>query len=155
MFKVERHSLSEENETSSLPLNKTKQIVKERPQSYKAVDDNARRRLLELITVRKESIKTAASKLGINYSTAKSVLNTFRNQGRIDKKRFRSKRGLKCSEEPREPFDLPGESPLGCSADLESMKSITMTYASRDEEKPDSQYLSSDEKDRLHVFVHG
>ena len=80
VFKVEKHSLLEENEsTSQSNAPKTKAISKDRPQSYRAVDDKARRQLLELITIRKESIKTAAAKLGINYSTAKSVLNTFRN----------------------------------------------------------------------------
>lgn len=131
VFKVEKHSLLEENElTYQSKAQKTKAISKERPQSYRAVDDKARRQLLELITIRKESIKTAAAKLGINYSTAKSVLNTFRNQGRIDKKRFRSKRG---SKQNGDSFDQGGEPPLGCSTDLQSMKSITVGYASSED----------------------
>ena len=93
--------------------------------------------------------------MGINYSTAKSVLNTFRNQGRIDKKRFRSKKGSNDIEMTNKWITMRGEKQqiLGRSTDLDSMKSITVNFAVREEKE--EQSLSYEEKQSLHTYVYG
>ena len=52
---------------------------------YDRVDTEKRKRLLHLVDVAGVSIKAAARQLGINYSTAKTILQLYRRSGRIER----------------------------------------------------------------------
>jgi hypothetical protein len=63
----------------------SKKIIKRRT-AYQKIDDDVRLELLNAVQKRGETLKSASKRLGINYSSAKSVLHTFRKEGRILKK---------------------------------------------------------------------
>jgi hypothetical protein len=63
----------------------TKKIRKKR-NAYQKIDDDLRIKLLEAVQQHGETLKAAASRYGINYSSAKSILHTYRKEGRILKK---------------------------------------------------------------------
>lgn len=52
---------------------------------YQAVNSEIRRELLTFVSDQGFSIKDAAIRLNINYSTAKTILQLYRRTGRIDK----------------------------------------------------------------------
>ena len=63
-----------------------KVISKKKENIYKKVDNKKRLLLLKLVKDEKKSLKEAANYLGINYSTAKTILRVFRIEKRILKK---------------------------------------------------------------------
>jgi hypothetical protein len=63
-----------------------KVIPKKKENIYKKVDNKKRLLLLKLVKDEKKSLKEAANYLGINYSTAKTILRVFRIEKRILKK---------------------------------------------------------------------
>lgn len=63
----------------------SKKIRKKR-NAYQKIDDETRLELLEAVQKRGETLKSAAKRLNINYSSAKSILHTYRKEGRILKK---------------------------------------------------------------------
>ena len=52
---------------------------------YDSIGNVKRRRLLEMVTEEGVQIKIAAERLGLNYSTAKTILQLYRRSGRIEK----------------------------------------------------------------------
>jgi transposase-like protein len=64
---------------------KSKKIRKKRS-AYQKIDDDVRVKLLEAVQQNGETLKSAAKRYGINYSSAKSILHTYRKEGRILKK---------------------------------------------------------------------
>jgi len=69
-----------EEETAS----KSKKIRKKR-NAYQKIDDDIRLRLLEAVQ-RGETLKSAAKRYQVNYSSAKSIFHIYRKEGRILKK---------------------------------------------------------------------
>jgi hypothetical protein len=67
---------------SSKPKNLTQ---KRNKRNYIQVDTDKRKELLEVIQEEKMTIKAAAEKLKINYSTAKNFVKLYRKYGRIQK----------------------------------------------------------------------
>ena len=63
---------------------KSKKIRKKR-NTYQKIDDETRIKLLDAVQ-QGETLKAAAKRYGINYSSAKSILHTYRKEGRILKK---------------------------------------------------------------------
>jgi len=63
----------------------SKKIAKRRC-AYKKIDDDVRLQLLDAVQKKRETLKAASKRLGINYSSAKSILHTYRKEGRILKK---------------------------------------------------------------------
>jgi len=63
---------------------KSKKMRKKR-NTYMKIEDDARIKLLEAVQ-QGETLKAAARRYNINYSSAKSILHTFRKEGRILKK---------------------------------------------------------------------
>jgi transposase len=47
------------------------------------VSSEKRQRLIQLIELEKMGIKEASQRLGLNYSTAKSILRKYRHTGKI------------------------------------------------------------------------
>jgi len=78
---VQSLNLADFDSTSS----QSKKIRKKRT-AYQRIDDDLRVELWEAVRQRGESLKAAAKRLNINYSSAKSIFYTFRKEGRILKK---------------------------------------------------------------------
>lgn len=60
--------------------------IRKKRNAYDKIDDDKRLQLFDAVQHRGETLKSAAKRLGINYSSAKSILHTFRKEGRILKK---------------------------------------------------------------------
>jgi len=75
---------------------KSKKIRKRRS-TYKKIDDKSRADLLNAVQ-EGETLKAAAKRYGINYSSAKSILHTFRKEGRIFKKSAQERNTRKRSK---------------------------------------------------------
>ena len=73
-----------EDQNSKMFIHKV--ISKRKDNIYKKVDNRKRLLLLRMVKDEKKSLKEAASCLGINYSTAKTILRVFRIEKRILKK---------------------------------------------------------------------
>jgi len=71
------------HDTDSLS-DKSKKIRKKR-NTYQKIDDETRMKLLDAVS-QGDTLKAAAKKFSVNYSSAKSILHTFRKEGRIFKK---------------------------------------------------------------------
>ena len=77
----------------------SKKIRKKRT-AYQRIDDDIRLQLWEAVHKRGESLKSAAKRLKVNYSSAKSIFHTYRKEGRILKKTLLEKSVKICN------FDL-------------------------------------------------
>jgi hypothetical protein len=82
---MEEDSMMEEEDTSDGISTQSKKIAKRRC-AYQKIDDDIRLQLLEAVKTKRETLKSASKRLGINYSSAKSILHTYRKEGRILKK---------------------------------------------------------------------
>eukprot|EP00357_Protocruzia_adherens_P002163 CAMPEP_0114973070 /NCGR_PEP_ID=MMETSP0216-20121206/750_1 /TAXON_ID=223996 /ORGANISM="Protocruzia adherens, Strain Boccale" /LENGTH=558 /DNA_ID=CAMNT_0002333521 /DNA_START=480 /DNA_END=2156 /DNA_ORIENTATION=+ len=82
--------------------NRNRLQSKQRKEKYSVTDNDTRMELITLIERKNLTIKKAAEQLGLNYSTAKSVVQMYKKEGRILKKSIRKKRSLKggSSESP-------------------------------------------------------
>jgi len=76
----------------------SKKIRKKRA-AYQKIDDDIRLKLLEAVQ-RGETLKSAAKRYQVNYSSAKSIFHIFRKEGRILKK---------ATTEKGFGFDFPGQ----------------------------------------------
>jgi len=74
----------EQSEDSDCFSDSSKKIRKKR-NAYSKISDEIRCKLLECVK-NGETLKSAAKRFKINYSSAKSILHTFRKEGRILKK---------------------------------------------------------------------
>ena len=64
-------------------LAKSSQI--KRRSKYQMIHSETRRNLLHLVENVRKTIREASDKLGLNYSTAKTILQLYRKTGRIDR----------------------------------------------------------------------
>jgi len=99
--------LHEGNSFSNIPsplslegegINKNKKIRKKR-NAYHKIDDDIRLHLLQAVQ-RGETLKSAAKRFNVNYSSAKSIFHIYRKEGRILKK---------ATTEKGFEFDFPGQ----------------------------------------------
>jgi len=76
-----------------------------RKKKYKIITNKMREELIDAIENQNEKIKDAAKRLHMNYSSAKSILQVYKKEGRLNKKGFRRK------SNPRQEFseDEDGE----------------------------------------------
>ncbi|CAD8121724.1 unnamed protein product [Paramecium sonneborni] len=58
---------------------------------YAIIDQSIRIKLLRRIISKQATIKDAAKEFGVNFSTAKAILQTYRKEGRIGKKKTRER----------------------------------------------------------------
>ncbi|CAD8119366.1 unnamed protein product [Paramecium sonneborni] len=58
---------------------------------YAIIDQDVRIQLLRRILSKESTIKEAAKEFGINFSTAKAILQTYRKEGRVGKKKTRDR----------------------------------------------------------------
>jgi len=102
------HNLTAE-EADSL-CDGSKKIRKKR-NTYQKIDDDVRLKLLDAVK-HGETLKSAAKKYKINYSSAKSILHTYRKEGRILKKSAQErniKRNPTGPDDAEESPNTPGE----------------------------------------------
>jgi len=67
-------------------MNSRSKKIRKKRSAYQKIDDDIRVKLLEAVQQHGETLKSAAKRYGINYSSAKSILHTYRKEGRILKK---------------------------------------------------------------------
>jgi len=82
----------------------SKKIRKKR-NAYQKIDDDIRLQLLEAVQRNGETLKSASKRLDINYSSAKSILHTYRKEGRILKKNV-FERTVKVCQYPFTEMDI-------------------------------------------------
>jgi len=58
---------------------------------YRNITDAMRKKLIEAVETQGEKIKHAAKKFNINYSSAKSICQVFKREGRANKKAFKTR----------------------------------------------------------------
>ena len=61
---------------------------------YNNIDIKTREKFIELVESKQCTIQEAAEKYNIKLSTSKAILKTYREHGRIGKKKTRSRRKL-------------------------------------------------------------
>ncbi|CAD8076830.1 unnamed protein product [Paramecium sonneborni] len=81
------------------PQNDSNQKQKDSYKKYAVIDQSKRVLLLKKILSKESTIKEAAKEFGVNFSTAKAILQTYRKEGRIGKKKKRE-RNKKEKDEP-------------------------------------------------------
>lgn len=81
----------------------SKKIRKKR-NAYQKIEDDVRLKLLDAVQKHGETLKSAAKKYKINYSSAKSILHTYRKEGRILKKSAQE-RNIKRNSSPGREMD--------------------------------------------------
>ncbi|CAD8105071.1 unnamed protein product [Paramecium sonneborni] len=85
----------EESENSFTPEQENEDNIDELRnrdnKKYAIIDQNVRIQLLRRILSKQTTIKEAAKEFGINFSTAKAILQTYRKEGRIGKKKTRDR----------------------------------------------------------------
>jgi hypothetical protein len=81
----ESDQLSETSSQSECMSGYSKKIVKKR-KKYSKIDDQIRMKLLEDVQKNGDTLKAAAERYNVNYSSAKSIFHTYRKEGRILKK---------------------------------------------------------------------
>jgi len=95
------HSLEAISQPSGL-VPSSKKILRKR-KKYHKIDDNIRMKLVEAVEKNGEMLKTAASRYGVNYSSAKSIFHTYRKEGRVVKKNIRERYNKKVVPKRIEP----------------------------------------------------
>ncbi|CAD8136961.1 unnamed protein product [Paramecium octaurelia] len=65
--------------------------LKDNGKKYAVIDHQIRVQLLKRILSKEATIKEAAKEFGVNFSTAKAILQTYRKEGRIGKKKTRDR----------------------------------------------------------------
>ncbi|CAD8140053.1 unnamed protein product [Paramecium octaurelia] len=89
---------------------------KDLSKKYAVIDQSKRVLLLKRILSREATIKEAAKEFGVNFSTAKAILSTYRKEGRIGKKKTREKQK---KEKERKQYSLSNERKVQSMYDLE------------------------------------
>jgi len=83
-----RNEMSPDQDMNELDdgMQSTSKKIRKKRNAYQKIDDEIRVKLLEAVQQHGETLKAAAKRYGINYSSAKSILHTYRKEGRILKK---------------------------------------------------------------------
>jgi len=70
-----------------------------RAKKYSKITDEQRKEFIDAVEVNGEKIINAAKRFNINYSSAKSILNVYKNEGRSIKKLTRNRGGKAQDDE--------------------------------------------------------
>ncbi|CDW72539.1 UNKNOWN [Stylonychia lemnae] len=65
---------------------------RKRQTQYLKIDDNMRRTIVFEVMVMKESLKSVCERYGVNFSSAKNVIQIYRKEGRLEKKIQKSRK---------------------------------------------------------------
>ncbi|KAM3135019.1 hypothetical protein pb186bvf_012843 [Paramecium bursaria] len=91
---------------------------------YAVIDQNVRVSLLRRILSKEATIKEAAREFGLNFSTAKAILQTYRKEGRIGKKKNRERNKIKAEGTQRQiqsMYDLERDPPIVQNQQLQNL----------------------------------
>jgi len=106
---LDQYFSEESDEEGKAPRLVAKKIKKlgYRKKKYKIITNKMREELIDAIENQNEKIKDAAKRLHMNYSSAKSILQVYKKEGRLNKKGFRRKSNPKqgFSEDEEEEDD--------------------------------------------------
>jgi hypothetical protein len=70
------------------PCQESQTLTKQK-KKYQQISLDIREKLIKLVINRKTTIKQASVELGIKFSTSKAILQVFKREGRIGKKKTR------------------------------------------------------------------
>jgi hypothetical protein len=106
----------------------SRKISKKR-NAYQKISDDIRVNLLESVQ-NGETLKAAAKRHKINYSSAKSILHTYRKEGRILKKSAQERTTKKKNKEPEQTSKAPKSSKKESAHSTQSISKIPHSLAS-------------------------
>jgi len=113
----------------------SKKIKKEaasKREKYNVIANDVRLELIDCVINKGEKIKRAAARLGINYSSAKSIFQVYKKEGRSDKKsskRNKTKQGSTDKISPKQNFaSIPPTHHASDSSPLDDQKSATAEF---------------------------
>jgi len=89
-IKTEDLDLMSETDSQFESISGSSKKIKKR-KKYSKIDDEIRMKLLEDVANKGDTLKAAAERYNVNYSSAKSIFHTYRKEGRILKKPAREK----------------------------------------------------------------
>jgi ribosomal protein S25 len=69
--------------------------TKKRQNHYLKIDDNMRRTIVFEVIVMKEQLKNVCDRYGINFSSAKNVIQIYKKEGRLEKKVVKTRKAGK------------------------------------------------------------
>lgn len=95
--------LDPEDEKQDKEVPGTKKPIRKAPtkkKKYQSISNELRMQLIDAVENKGEKIKHVANKMGINYSSAKSICQVYKREGRSSKKTFKKRAG-------KEYFDIP------------------------------------------------
>ena len=72
--------------SSMLTGNNSQSSMKKRQTHYLKIDDDMRRMIVFEVIVMKDSLKNVCDRYGINFSSAKNVIQIYKKEGRLEKK---------------------------------------------------------------------
>ncbi|CAK60433.1 unnamed protein product (macronuclear) [Paramecium tetraurelia] len=120
--------------------NDSNQKQKDSYKKYAVIDQSKRVLLLKKILSKESTIKEAAKEFGVNFSTAKAILQTYRKEGRIGKKKTRE-RNKKEKSEPE--FSVCSQRKVQSMYDLEREVQIPQRSFSPDLKASDKHITKS------------
>jgi hypothetical protein len=106
----------------------SRKISKKR-NAYQKISDDIRVNLLESVQ-NGETLKAAAKRHKINYSSAKSILHTYRKEGRILKKSAQERTTKKKNKEPEQTSKAPKSSKKESGQSTLSISKVPHSFAS-------------------------
>jgi len=121
--------------------------IRKRRSTYKKIDDGTRAKLLEAVH-QGETLKAAAKRYDINYSSAKSILHTFRKEGRIFKKSAQERNSRKRTKSSNDLEMSPIYLTKPCQEEFNSFAqgSSFQNYFANCKFETSSKYASTDEE---------
>ncbi|MDR3547106.1 MAG: hypothetical protein P4M11_02310 [Candidatus Pacebacteria bacterium] len=116
---MNNEDISEAGEQRSIPENiNALSSVKRSTRPYRKIEDERRLQLLQMLNDRVCNLRQASKALGINYSSAKTIMRTYKEKGRIHKKLTRDRKR-------RLSLKVPTQSTPGSSEAMRPATSIT------------------------------
>jgi len=91
IFSVHRNDLKSYEDFKLLPSSIKRKFPSK---TYQVTNDDQRSQfILKVIGPQQSTIREAAEAVGIRYSTAKTILKVYKTEGRVEKKKKRTKKG--------------------------------------------------------------
>jgi len=142
----EAYQDQEDSEKNNSESGVTKTIKKpsfKDKKKYHTISDDLRQKLIDAVENDGQKIKHVAKKLNINYSSAKSICQVFKREGRLIKKTFKRRGPADASESG---YGSSSYSNVAASSvDLSSINNMSQIEADLEPEKDNLQIL----KERL------
>jgi len=103
IFMRNNHNFKNVTDDESFTLDGDRRLLSTNKRGYMKIPEDKRLQLLRMIQEEQITIKTAAHRLGVNYSTAKNIVKIFRQEKRVG---ILPKKNWKPNNEENEDSDL-------------------------------------------------